>query len=131
MKACRGITGAALLVLLLTQFLSAASGRITEDKETKFYLSNYTNFTPGSEVSVNLYLYKVKNYEFSFRLFRITDMVRFFTEINRSALRGSFDILGQNDNSLLRYTVPVKEWKERVHDFKNSFRSNEIGRAHV
>mgnify|MGYP001362368019 CR=1 FL=1 len=124
MKACRGITGAVLLVLLFSQFLSASSNRFKEDKEIKFYLSNYTNFTPGSEVSVSLYSYNVKDYEFSFRLFRITDMVRFFTEINRSALRGSFDILGENNESLLRYTVPVKDWKDKVADFKNSFRNN-------
>jgi uncharacterized protein YfaS (alpha-2-macroglobulin family) len=125
MKVSRGLAGVTLIILLIIPFLLGSSNIMLDEEDERFYLSNYQAFSPGSEIAVNLYRYNNnRDDEFSFRLFRISDVVKFFTGIDKSVIRYGFDIWGRNKESLLQYTTPIKEWRSRIPDYRKSYRSN-------
>jgi hypothetical protein len=97
-----------LLILIALPFLTGSSNRIPQSENENFYLSNYTTFSPGSNVSVNLYQYNRKPQLFNFKLLRIDDPVSFFSMIDQSSSRYAFDIWGKDQQVLLKYTSLVK-----------------------
>ncbi|HSD64895.1 MAG TPA: MG2 domain-containing protein, partial [Ignavibacteriaceae bacterium] len=98
---------------ILPLFLGSSNQTIQNDNNN-FYLSNYTTFSPGSEITVRLYTYGKSGGTFNFRLLKIEDPVGFFTAIDRNNMRYAFDIFGSKKEILLKYTSPVKEWKDFI-----------------
>ena len=109
-------TGQRLLMLitfLLPLFLGSSNQKLLNENDN-FYLSNYSTFSPGSRISVNLYNYGRTGGTYKFRLFEIEDPVGFFSSINKNNMRYSFDIFGSRKEVLLRYTIVKKEWKDYI-----------------
>jgi hypothetical protein len=112
-----------LFISIILPFIIGSSKHVSP--EDNFTLSNYTTFSPGSEVTINLYSYNNRNQsqsEFSYTLFRITDPIKFYSEINPSY---GFDIIGKNKDILLRYTEKVKGWASLING------SNSYGKGNV
>lgn len=115
-----------LVTLLLIVFLLLVgnSSRIFRPAQTynnNFYLSNYTTFSPGSRVAVNLYQYTRNPQLFKFKLLRIDNQISFFSLIDQSSSRYAFDIWGKDKQVLLEFTSFIKEWESRVdaYDYRN------------
>lgn len=103
-----------LLFSLLTLFLTASSNTkltLTPD-EPRFYLSNYTTFSPGDEVTVNLYLYSSVKNKFSYKLLKINDIVTFFSKLDENRRSYNFDIWSKDSEILLQYTELIRRWSE-------------------
>ena len=101
-----------LFCAIVLPFIVGSSNRVSP--EDNFTLSNYTTFVPGSEVTINLYLYNGINQnppEFSFKLLKITDPIKFYSELNSSY---GVDIIGKQRDILLKYTEKVKEWNSII-----------------
>lgn len=92
--------------LFTGKFFNLADDNIKE----RFNLTNYTVFTPGSEVAVNLFSSYKSGSQFHFRLFKIDEPEKFFTSTDKNLLRRNFDIWGKNRQTLLQFTKLVKEW---------------------
>jgi uncharacterized protein YfaS (alpha-2-macroglobulin family) len=106
--------------LLLVFPLFLGSSNISDKSNERFFLSNYTTFSPGTKVTVNLYSSSRYSKTFNFRLLKVEDPIKFFTEIDKSALRNAFDIWGKDKEFLLKYSSLQKEWNETV-SFQSGF----------
>ncbi len=109
-------TGQRLLLLitfLLPLFMGSSDQRVL-NSDDNFYLSNYSTFSPGSRVSVNLYNYTRSGGTYKFRLLAIEDPVAFFSSIDKNNMRYAFDIFGSKKEVLLKYTSLIKEWKDYI-----------------
>ena len=96
------------------------------EEDYRFYLSNYTTYSPDSDVKVNIYLYN-RNWgkrDFNLKLLKIDDPVSFFSKLDKSNFRYQFDIWGQNKEILLKYTSVVKDWNKRIYT-SSKYNSNE------
>lgn len=109
------------ITFLLPLFLGS-SDQTFQDENDNFYLSNYTTFSPGSQVTIRLYSYNRGGSTFNFRLIKIEDPVGFFTSIDKNNMRYAFDIFGSRKEILLKYTSLIKEWKDYIPS--NSYGSN-------
>ncbi|MCL5029771.1 MAG: hypothetical protein M1480_12235, partial [Bacteroidetes bacterium] len=69
--------------LFTGKFFNLADDNIKE----RFNLTNYTVFTPGSEVAVNLFSSYKSGSQFHFRLFKIDEPEKFFTSTDKNLLR--------------------------------------------
>ncbi|MHB1688451.1 MAG: alpha-2-macroglobulin family protein [Ignavibacteriaceae bacterium] len=81
----------------------------------RFNLSSYTVFSPGSDVTVNIFSNSKTGNNFQFRLLEITDPINFFSKIDKNSLRINFDIWGNNRQILLKYTKLIKQWNATVN----------------
>ena len=118
-----------MLITLLLPFFMGSSDQMMLDDNNNFYLSNYSTFSPGSNVSVNLYNYGRNGGTFKFRLIKIEDPVRFFTSIDKNNMRYAFDIFGSRKEVLLRYTSLVKEWTKYVpSNYYGNNRNVDVGK---
>jgi uncharacterized protein YfaS (alpha-2-macroglobulin family) len=99
-----------ILVLLTLPFLFGSSNPIPP-VDNPFTLTNYTTYSPGAVVMVNLYSYNNTGSEFKFALLRITDPLSFYSSMSSGY---SFDIWGKDKDILLRYTEKVKEWSSYI-----------------
>ncbi len=104
-----------LMLIFLLPFLQGSSIRNGNYDNGRFSVSNYTVFTPGSDVSINLYSDSKNSETYGFRLFKITDPEKFFLGTDRSALSRNFDIWGTGKGTLLKFTKLVKAWTETVN----------------
>ncbi len=117
------------VILSLSFFIPFFLGSVLQNKTEdnyRFYLSNYTTYSPGSDVIVNIYLYNTTwgKRDFNLKLLKIDDPVSFFSKLNKSNFRYQFDIWGQNKEILLKYTSVVKDWNQRVYT-SSKYRGNE------
>ncbi len=103
-----------ILLVLLLSILSGSTTKKFINSNDRFYLSNNSCFSPGSEIVVNLQTYSSKKNLFIFRLLRISNPSEFFSNCELQNLRNNFDILGKDKDYLLKHTELVKEWKERL-----------------
>lgn len=103
-----------IFVSLLLPLLLGSSNQSVLNDNDNFYLSNYTTFSPGSSVSVNLYNYGRNGGTYNFRLLLIEDPVSFFSSIDKNNMRYAFDILGSRKEVLLKYTSVIREWKDYI-----------------
>ncbi len=92
----------------------------------RFNLSSYTVFTPGSDVTVNLFSNSKTDNNFQFRLFKITDPVIFFSKIDKNSLRINFDIWANDRQILLKYTKLVKQWDAEINTSGNFGTNNNL-----
>jgi uncharacterized protein YfaS (alpha-2-macroglobulin family) len=111
-----------LLISFLLPLFLGSSDRTVQSENDNFYLSNYTTFSPGTNVTVRLYSYNRSGGTFKFRLIKIEDPVGFFTSINKNNIRYSFDIFGSRKEILLKYTALIKEWTDYIPS--NYYRRN-------
>ncbi len=111
-------------LLIFPLFLGSSNNYDKSDE--RFYLSNYTTFSPGSEVTVNLYSSSRSIRAFHFRLLKIEEPSKFFTEIDKSALQNAFDIWGKDKEFLLKYTSLEKEWTESISPRSGFFRQANV-----
>jgi hypothetical protein len=128
MQLSKSLTQALLLILLA--FLLTASSNIKiviAQDESKFYLSNYTTFSPGDEVIVNLYLYNFSKYKFSFKLLKINNIEAFFSKLDKTRRTYNFDIWSKDSELLLQYTELIREWTDRKN-FSNYNENLKIGK---
>lgn len=93
-----------------------------------FYIYNYTTFSPGDQVRVNLYQYNRDTQLFKLKLLRIDDPVSFFSMIDQSSSRYAFDIWGKDKQVLLKYTSLVKEWEKRINRYDYRDANLEVGK---
>lgn len=100
---------------MLTLILTASSNiKISQTPDDpRFYLSNYTTFSPGDEVHVNLYLYSKVKYKFSYKLLKIIDIEAFFSELDENRRNYNFDIWSKDSELLLQYTSLIRQWSDR------------------
>ena len=99
------------MALLLTASTNIKVSTIQD--EAKFYLSNYTTFLPGDEVTINLYVYKSSAGKFSYKLLKIKDIETFFSKLDENRRSYNFDIWTKDSEILLEYSYLVREWTER------------------
>lgn len=108
-----------LLFILVVPFLFAGTYTILTGKifnladdniKERFNLTNYTVFTPGADVAVNLFSNIKSGSQFHFRLFKIDEPEKFFTSTDRNLLSRNFDVWGKDRQALLQFTKLVKEW---------------------
>src|ERR1035437_2063223 len=99
-----------LLILIVLPFIIGSSKQVPPE-DNPFTLTNYTTFSPGTVVTVNLYSYNNTSTEFKLTLLKITDPLSFYSGLSSSY---SFDIWGKEKEMLLRYTEKVKEWSDYV-----------------
>ena len=107
------------VILLLSFVIPFLLGSVLQNQAEdnyRFYLSNYSTYTPGSDVTVNIYLYNTNwgKRDFNFRLIKINNPVSFFSKLNKSNFRYQFDIWGENKEILLKYTSVVKAWHQSI-----------------
>lgn len=100
-----------LAAIVLTAF-SDNNYRNYPPEGEKFYLSNYTTFSPGDNVKINLYTNNSTGKRFSYKLLKVKDIINFFIELDESYRSGNFDVWNNEKELLLKYTELVKEWKE-------------------
>jgi hypothetical protein len=99
-----------LLLVIALPFLFGSSNPVPRESDP-FILTNFTTFSPGTVVTVNLYSYNNTGSEFKFSLLKITDPLSFYSSMSSSY---NFDIWGKDKEILLRYTEKVKEWNEYI-----------------
>lgn len=99
-----------LFLLIALPFLFGSSNPFPP-ADNPFTLTNFTTFSPGTVVTVNLYSYNNTGTEFKFTLLKITDPLSFYSSLSSSY---SFDIWGKDKEILLRYTEKVKEWSDYI-----------------
>jgi hypothetical protein len=99
-----------LLLLTALPFLLGSSNPVSQ-ADNPFTITNFTTFSPGTVVTVNLYSYNNTGAEFKFALLKITDPLSFYSSLSSSY---SFDIWGKDKEILLRYTEKVKEWSDYI-----------------
>jgi uncharacterized protein YfaS (alpha-2-macroglobulin family) len=122
-----------LVILLLLAFpiFIGTSNRLVpplQSENDNFYISNYTTFAPGSNVTVNLYQYNRKSQLFNFKLLKIDDPVSFFSLIDQNSSRYAFDIWGKEKQVLLKYTSLVKDWEGKIHPFDYHNANVDVGK---
>ena len=113
-----------LLITFLLPLFLGSSNQLLPDDNDNFYLSNYSTFSPGSNVSVNLYNYSRTGGTYGFRLLKVEDPVGFFSSIDKNNMRYAFDIFGSRKEILLKYTSVIKEWKDYIPSNYYSSRNN-------
>lgn len=115
----------ALTLFVLTVILSASSRelKIPINAEQKFYLSNYTTFSPGDEVKVNIYNYGILDKKFNYKLLKIKDIESFFRNIDENRRSYNFDIWSKDNDILLKYTILIREWGGKLNfsNYRNEF----------
>jgi alpha-2-macroglobulin len=99
-----------LLLLISLPFLMGSSNN-NPPEDNPFTITNFTTYSPGTVVTVNLYSYNNAGAEFKFALLKITDPLSFYSKLSSSY---SFDIWGRDKDILLRYTEKIRDWKEHV-----------------
>ncbi|MDR3667974.1 MAG: MG2 domain-containing protein, partial [Ignavibacteriaceae bacterium] len=99
-----------LLLIIVLPFLFGSSNP-TPPEDNPFTLTNFTTFSPGTTVTINLYSYNNKGAEFKFSLLKITNPLSFYSGLSSSY---SFDIWGKEKEILLRYTERIKEWNDFI-----------------
>src|ERR1035437_3704396 len=99
-----------LLLVIVLPFLFGSSNPVPPEVDP-FTLTNFTTFSPGTVVTVNLYSYNNAGAEFKFTLLKITDPLNFYSRMSSSY---SFDIWGKDKEILLRYTEKIKEWSDYI-----------------
>jgi alpha-2-macroglobulin len=99
-----------LLLVIVLPFLFGSTNP-PPPTDDPFTLTNFTTYSPGTIVTVNLYSYNNTGSEFKLALLKITDPLSFYASISSNY---SFDIWGKNKEILLRYTEKVKEWKDYI-----------------
>ncbi len=104
-----------LFLLLLFPFIINSTFIKNDNVKERFNISNYTVFSPASEVSVSLYSNIRQDAEYKFRLLKIVDPIEFFSKIDRQELRINFDIWSIEKENLLKYTKIVKEWNSTIN----------------
>lgn len=120
-----------LLLLLILPVIMGSSSRNSNTllRETEnFYIYNYTTFSPGDQVRVNIYQYNRDTQLFNFKLLRIDDPVSFFSLIDQSSSRYAFDIWGKDKQVLLKYTSLVKEWQRRISRYNYQDANLDVGK---
>jgi len=104
-----------LSAIFITSFLISASTKTPiSNNDDNFYLSNYSTFTPGDVVKVNIYSYGHKSGDFSFKLLKIDEPVKFFSLLDQNNNRYAFDIWGKDKALLLKYTSFLKKWDYKL-----------------
>ncbi len=117
-----------ILLIFIIPLLLGSSNR-TGNSDERFSLINYTVFTPGSDVRINLYsASKTNNYHL--RLFKVENAADFFTKINRTYARYNFDVWGSGSDFLLQYTQLIKDWNTPVQstDYYRSNKNLDLGK---
>jgi uncharacterized protein YfaS (alpha-2-macroglobulin family) len=119
-----------LFFSLLTFLLTASTDLkiLTNQDEGRFYLSNYTTFSPNDEVNVNLYIYKSDHKKFSYKLLKINNVITFFTKLEEDRRSYNFDVWSNDNELLLKYTSLVKQWYEIIDpkDYRNRINVGKI-----
>ncbi len=112
-----------LIFILVVPFLFAGTYTVFTEKllkvfddnvKERFNLTNYTVFTPGSEVAVNLFSNFKSGNLFHFKLYKIEDQQKFFISADKNQLQRNFDIWGTDRQSLLQYTKLIKDWNAEI-----------------
>ena len=98
------------LLLIALPFLFGSSNPVPPEVDP-FTLTNFTTFSPGTIVTVNLYSYNNVGTEFKLTLLKITDPLSLYSSLSSSY---SFDIWGKDKEILLRYTEKVKDWSDYI-----------------
>ncbi len=119
------------IILSLTFFIPLFLGSVFQNKseeDYRFYLSNYTTFSPGTNVTVNLYSYYRKwgSRDFKLKLLKIDDPISFFSKIDNSNSHYQFDIWGKDKEVLLKYTSVVKDWNKRFYTSANNYNNQNL-----
>lgn len=105
--------------------LFLASSNQIEDEQS-FYLSNYTNYSAGQTMFVDLYSSKDKG-DFQFRFLKINDSVNLLKEIKRRQNSGNqFDIWGAKDSHILKWTEEIKKWEVNTSASQYKWNSQKI-----
>jgi uncharacterized protein YfaS (alpha-2-macroglobulin family) len=99
-----------LLLIIAIPFLFGSSNPVPPEVDP-FTLTNFTTFSPGTIVTVNLYSYNNVGTEFKLTLLKITDPLSLYSSLSSSY---SFDIWGKDKEILLRYTEKVKDWSDYI-----------------
>src|ERR1039457_6060832 len=99
-----------LLLFAALPLLIGSSNPIPPE-DNPFTFTNFTTFSPGTVVTVNLYLYNNTRAEFKFALLKITDPLSFYSGLSSGY---TFDIWGKDKDILLRYTEKVREWSDYI-----------------
>ncbi|MDY0081812.1 MAG: alpha-2-macroglobulin family protein [Ignavibacteriaceae bacterium] len=113
------------VVFVTTLFIGGSTRVQSSDKNNNFYISNNSSYAPGDIVKLNLYTYAEIGKKFQFKLLKINDPVKFFSLLDRNFSHYSFDIWGQDNVLLLKYTSVVKEWEIKPQ-IKAQYGYNEI-----
>lgn len=102
-----------VIAVIGLSLLNGSTTSIRVNSNEKFYLSNNTFFSPGSDVFVNLNSNSSKKNLFIFRLLKVTKPFDFFSKCQLQNFNSNFDVFNDGKDYLLQYTELVKEWKER------------------
>ncbi len=115
-----------LFLSFVIPFLLGSAIQNQAEDNYRFYLSNYSTYTPGGDVTVNIYLYNTNwgKRDFELKLLKIDDPINFFSKLNKSNFRYQFDIWGKNKEILLKYTSVVRDWNQRIYT-SSKYRGNE------
>ena len=115
-----------LLIIFITSFfIGGSTPSLVLDENDNFNLYNYSTFSPGDNVKINLNSYSRKDDSFNFKLLKIDDPVQFFSLLDQNNSRYAFDIWGKDKALLLKYTQIVKKWSYKPTHKKNYY-SNEV-----
>lgn len=103
--------------LVLSSLIVTASSDfeiLNNQDEPQFYLSNYTIFSPGDEITINFSYYRLSDYKITCKLLKIKDVETFFNKLNENSLLYNFDVWSNENELLLNYTKLVREWKTQI-----------------
>jgi len=103
-------------LVLLSFIITASSDFETHNNwnEPQFYLSNYTTFSPGDEITINLNSYRLSDNRITCKLLKIKDVENFFNKLNDNSRYYNFDVWSKDNELLLNYTKLVREWKTQI-----------------
>ena len=104
-----------IVTLIIFSSLKIFAQAVDDKFNDRFNLTNYTVFSPGSEVSVNISSNSNESNNFQFKLLKIDDPVDFFSKIDKNSLRINFDVWGIDRQILLKYTKLVKQWNATLN----------------
>lgn len=98
-----------LFFFLSLPFLLGTSNQLSSGSQ--FRLSNYTLFTVGDKLFVDLF-FEQNNETFQFKLLKISDPIGLLKEMGGNNRNYDFDIWSKNGGHLLKFTKEIKSWSE-------------------
>jgi len=111
-------------VLLMAYLISPAAGH-SQNSQIDFSISTKNIYSPGDEISLNLYSYgnndnKKKVTQFDIEVLKINDIEKFYSG---QSSRYNLDVLGKDNKNLLFYTTSVYSFKKNLKS-KNEYDYN-------
>ncbi|MDR3625352.1 MAG: alpha-2-macroglobulin family protein [Ignavibacteriaceae bacterium] len=118
-----------IIILLTASCIWGGQFQTKDGNSYRFNLSNSSVFSPGNDITIDLFSNYPGESVYHFKLFKVIDYDNFVLTANMKNTGNNFDIWGRNGQDILKYTKLVKEWDDLIYTSSNNDNHNvKIGR---